>query len=245
MKKLIVFISKFENSLDGAKKIKNEADFDVDIVGIEDFYENNEYEKISKDDIIFFLCASPLIFDVATQLNKMGCGIFNREYFLKNLKKKDIQLLLQNNNIKIPSLYTEDITKNNEFPIFCKENMHTGITIQIYNKNSQDKFFGKFDENDFYLEEPVKIENSKEIKIYSVDGKIYYKNGQKQNNIEIDKVCAKIRKIFNNIEIFSIDFIYNEKEYYLIDFNPSSGFFATNDGRKGFVEYCNKVIKDI
>ena len=69
MRRLIVFVSKFENSLDGAKKIQNESDFSVEIIGIEKFYEGNEYDKINNSDIIFFLCASPLIHEVAVNLN--------------------------------------------------------------------------------------------------------------------------------------------------------------------------------
>ena len=242
MRRLIVFVSKFKNSLDGAKKIQNESDFSVEIIGIEKFYEGNEYDKINNSDIIFFLCASPLIHEVAVNLNGKGCRIINKEYFLSNYTKKEIQIFLKKKNIKIPKLYTENIFDNNNFPIFCKENMHTGITLQLYNRNTQDKFFEKFDYRDFYLEEPVEIKDSREIKVYCVNGEVFYKNNQEQNNIVINDICQKVKEIFNNIEVCSIDFIYNDEELYLIDFNPSSGFYATDNGRKGFVNYCKKIV---
>ena len=125
MRRLIVFVSKYENSLDGAKKIQNESEFYVEIIGIEKFCEFNEYDIIEKDDIIFFLCASPLIHEVAVNLNDKGCRIINEKYFLSNYNKKEIQMFLEKNNIKIPRLYTENIFDNNNFTIFCKENMHT------------------------------------------------------------------------------------------------------------------------
>ena len=58
----------------------------------------------------------------------------------------------------------------------------------------------------------------------------------------INDICQKVIEIFNNIEVCSIDFIYNDEEFYLIDFNPSSGFYATDKGRKGFVNYCEKIV---
>lgn len=242
MRKLIAYVSKYENSLDGAKKIQNQSNYDVEIYGIEKFCEENKYNLINEEDVIFFLCASPLIYEVATKLNEKGCRIINKEYFLSNFTKKEIQILLEKNQVKIPKIYIEDIYNNNIFPIFCKENMHTGITLQLYNKNTQDRVFEKFDYKDFYLEEPVKINNSKEIKVYCVNGEIFYKNNQEQNNIIINDICKKVVKIFNNIEVCSIDFIYNEEEYYLIDFNPSSGFYSTDKGRKGFINYCEKIV---
>ena len=161
---------------------------------------------------------------------------------MSNYTKKEIQIFLKKKNIKIPKLYTENIFDNNNFPIFCKENMHTGITLQLYNRNTQDKFFEKFDYRDFYLEEPVEIKDSREIKVYCVNGEVFYKNNQEQNNIVINDICQKVIEIFNNIEVCSIDFIYNDEELYLIDFNPSSGFYATDNGRKGFVNYCKKIV---
>lgn len=242
MKRLIIFVSKYENSLDGAKKIKNEADFNVEILEIEEFCNNNKYSLISESDIIFFLCASHFINQVVTNLNEKGCRIINKKYFLSNFTKKEIQVILEKNNINVPKIYTENIIVNKIFPIFLKENKHTGITLELYNENTQNRIFEKFDSENFYLEEPVKIEYPKEIKIYCVNNKLYYKNNQELNNEKINSICKKIVKIFDTIEVCSIDFIYNYDEVYLIDFNPSSGFYSTDRGRKGFIDYCNKII---
>lgn len=65
------------------------------------------------------------------------------------------------NKINIPKLYTENINENRQFPFFLKENMHTGITLQLYNDSTQNRIFEKFNYKDFYLEEPVKIKNDK------------------------------------------------------------------------------------
>lgn len=242
MRRLIVYVSKYENSLDGAKKIKNEADFDVEIFEIERFCQDNNYNLIKEDDVIFFLCASDLIYQVTVKLENKGCRIINIEYFLKHLSKKEIQIFLEKNKINIPKLYTENINENRQFPIFLKENMHTGITVQLYNDSTQNRIFEKFNYKDFYLEEPVKIKNANEIKVYCVNGEIFYKNNQEQINEDINNICKRVIEIFNNIEVCSIDFIYNDDEFYLIDFNPSSGFYSTDKGRKGFIKYCNKII---
>lgn len=242
MKRLIIFISKFEDSLGSAKKIKEESEFCVEVIKIENFYIDNIYSEINKDDIIFFLCASNLISEIAIILDKKGCSIINRDYFVSNYTKKEIQIFLKNNNIRIPNIYTENICNNNKFPIFLKENKHTGISLQLYNRNSQEQILDKFSDKDFYLEDSINLNNSKEIKVYGVNGILYYQNNYEQKELKIIEICKKIIEIFNNIEVCSIDFIYNEKEYYLIDFNPSSGFYATDSGRKGFINYCKKII---
>lgn len=245
MSVLKIFISKYEESIESARKIQKESDFAVDIIYIEEFYQNNEFENITKEDLIYFLCASPLIFEVIKIIQKKKCKIINKEYFLNNYSKKDVQILLKENNFRVPQIYLKPNCNDERFPLFCKENIHTGITIKVYNKSTLDKFFSKFDKKEFYLEEPIETDSngSHEFKAYFINNHVHYKNNDYQKNKIIEEICNKIKEqIFINIEIFSIDFIYKNNNYFIIDFNPSSGLYASDSARREFIEYCDSLL---
>ena len=57
MKNLIIILSKNENFIKSALKIKEQSSINTKILFIEDIV----LEKINNEDIIYFLCNSPLI----------------------------------------------------------------------------------------------------------------------------------------------------------------------------------------
>ena len=118
MNKKIIFISKYDNTLNGANKIKNKMD-NCDILVIEDF---NKDLNINHSNI-YFLCNTPLINKIVKRLNSENY-IFNKEHYLDNYKKKDVQILLRKNNINVPKIIDYSKIKDNTYPIFCKENNH-------------------------------------------------------------------------------------------------------------------------
>ena len=127
--------------------------------------------------------------------------------------------------------------KDNTYPIFCKENNHVGIIFLVYNKVTLDKFFKKFNMNKFYLEE--KLDNTYEYKIYYVNKKVFFKDKIKIYDPEINKMCEKISKILK-LEVFSVDLIKIQDEYYVIDVNPSSAFYLSNKARLEFIKINKK-----
>ena len=231
MNKKIIFISKYDNTLNGANKIKNKMD-NCDILVIEDF---NKDLNINNSNI-YFLCNTPLINKIVKRLNSENY-IFNKEYYLDNYKKKDVQILLRKNNINVPKIIDYSKIKDNTYPIFCKENNHVGIIFLVYNKLTLDKFFKKFNMNKFYLEE--KLDNTYEYKIYYVNKKVFFKDKIKIYDPEINKMCEKISKILK-LEVFSVDLIKIQDEYYVIDVNPSSAFYLSKKARLEFIKINKK-----
>lgn len=239
MNNVVIFISKYENTLNGAFLLKKELKF-CNIIFIEDYINNKKNIKID-NSIIYFLCNSPLIKKVIELLDN-NCYVYNKKYYLNNYKKKDVQILLNKNKIIVPRIINYLNLKESDFPIFCKENNHVGITFQVYNKITLKKFFERFNIKDFYLEKKVNSEN-KEFKVYYVNNNIYY-NDNKKNNKEIKNICYKISRILN-LELFSVDFIKEKKDYYIIDVNPASAFYLSPKARKSFIDITKDKIKVI
>lgn len=231
MNKKIIFISKYDNTLNGANKIKNKMD-NCDILILEDFNENLNINNSN----IYFLCNTPLINKVVKRLNSNNY-IFNKEYYLNNYKKKDVQILLGKNNIDVPKIIDSNKIEDNTYPIFCKENNHVGIIFLVYNKVTLDKFFKKFNINNFYLEEM--LDNTYEYKVYYVNKKVFFKDKIKMYDLKINNICEKISKILN-LEIFSIDLIKIQDKYYVIDVNPSSAFYLSHKARTEFIKINKK-----
>lgn len=231
MNKKIIFISKYDNTLNGANKIKDKMD-NCDILVLEDY---NKDLNINNSNI-YFLCNTPLISKIVKGLNSNNY-IFNKEYYLSNYKKKDAQILLEQNNINVPKIIDYNKIENNIYPIFCKENNHVGIIFLVYNKLTLDKFFKNFNINKFYLEE--KLDNTYEYKVYYVNKKVFFKDKVEIYDLKINNICENISKILK-LEIFSVDLIKIQNEYYVIDVNPSSAFYLSNKARLEFIKINKK-----
>lgn len=240
MKKLKFIISKYEKSYEAALAMKNNATIETEIVYIEDIV--TKKLSFTDDDIVHFSCNSEETLKIIKENINKKCYIFNKKYLLNNYSKLKVQQLFSINDIKVPKIYLnyEDI----KLPIFCKENKHTGILFQAYRKNTLDRFFTKFDIKDFYFEESLSNNGliNKEFKIYVVDNKIF---GSFDNKLlkRLNEICGKIKIIFNDIDIYSADFIEINDKLYLIDFNPAVGFYLTEEGRSEFLKLVDQIAK--
>lgn len=201
---------------------------------------NENKEKKLEKSIIYFLCNSFLIKEIVELSKNVNCYIFNETFFRSNYTKLEIQKILSQNQIKIPKIFEISKITTAEFPVFCKENLHAGIVLKAYTKNTLIKFFNKFPQDKFYIEET--INGQAEDKYYWIRGKLYSKENSKINN-KVKNDCAKIAKILN-LEIFSIDVIKNDKQYVVIDVNPSAGFYLLDEARNNFIKELEKEVKE-
>lgn len=238
MKKLKVFLSHNEISYEAGLKIKEASLLETEIIYIEDFVKQKLWDTITDNDIIHFSCNSDLIKDVLKKIKNKKCYIYNKEYLLKNHDKKDMQLKLKEIGVNVPEIYSniEDV----KLPVFVKENKHTGIILEAYTSSTLKFLLTNMKNRDFYLEQSIHKSVRKEIKVYVVNKKVYFKDGSKINK-EIKKISEVIAKEFHDIQIYSADFIVVDKGYYLIDFNAAIGFYRTTKGRKAFVESAYKI----
>ncbi len=241
MKKFKIILSKEENFIGSALKLKKESLIDTEIIYMEDIMEERQINMFCKDDIIYFLSNNNLIVSVIKYIEATGCYIINKNFLLCNYKKDEVQKLLKNNGIKVPNIILYSDLEENRFPIFCKENKHTGITFQAYNKLTIDEFFSKFDVKKFYLEEVIQSNISETYKIYFVFGKVFGKSNNSRINCKIKELCCRISNVLKEIEAFSIDVIKSLDSYCVIDLNLASGFYLSDKGRKEFLN----IIKEI
>ena len=58
-------------------------------------------------------------------------------------------------------------------------------------------------------------------------------------DLKINNICENISKILK-LEIFSVDLIKIQDEYYVIDVNPSSAFYLSNKARLEFIKINKK-----
>lgn len=237
MNKFNIFLSQKENYKESANKIVEALKIKADIIWIEEFMSTENKEEKLKDSIIYFLCNSTLVKELVKLLKETNCYIFNKEFFEKNYTKLEMQKKLINNKIETPQIFESFEIKKLKFPIFCKENVHAGIVFKIYTQNTINKFFERFSHDEFYLEES--IESNLEMKLYVVYNNIYTKN-----NIEIPScvkdICMKISRVLN-LDIFSVDMIQKDSDYFVFDVNPSAGFYMLDEARNKLIYEIEKI----
>lgn len=244
MNNLIIFLSKNEDFIGSAKKISKEAPINTQIIYIEDFIAHKSLYDIDKTDIVYFLTNEKLILKIIDLLENINCHIYNKEFLKKGYNKEEVQKILKDNKINVPDILLIDDIKNESFPLFCKQKKHTGITFQTYNKFTLTRFFEKFNQKDFYLEQTVidKNEIPIEDKIYYVKGSVYLKDGRQLQDKELIKITQQISIILDNIELYSADFIKVSGNYYIIDINPASGFYLSKKSRQKLFENINSKV---
>lgn len=239
MRKLKIFISHAEISFNSAKKIKDESSIETEIIYIEDFIKENKIDTIEDSDIIHFSCNSKLVYEILDKIKNKSCFIFNKEFLLKKYSKLDLQNEIMKIGIRVPKIYKE-INKI-KYPVFCKENHHAGLILQVHSPGTLQRILERFSDIDFYLEENVAkgYKNVTEEKYYYSNGVLHSKTGV-VHNPDILKISNLIKENFN-VDIYSIDVIKNDSDTILIDFNLAVGFFLTESGRKDFIKMVEKI----
>ena len=235
--RLLIILSKRENFLGSAQRIKEEIDINTEILYVEDLVESDY--KLYEDDILYFLCNGKTIKEYLDKVD-VNCYIFNKDFLSKDYNKLEVQRILEKNNILIPTIIDYKDLGNYKFPVFCKENKHAGIIFEAYSMYTIDSFFSKFDMKDFYLEENVATTTSKEYKVYYVNNVVSYKDGIEYYNEELNELCNKLGRDLK-LETYSADFIYEDGKYYLIDINPAAGFYMSKNARCELI----KLIKEM
>lgn len=243
--KFIVFISNEDDFYGSAKKLKDICNLECEIIYIENFIEEKGWNKTTDKDIIYFLCNGEKVNYALNNIVMTNdkCKIINKEYLLNNENKAIVQQKINRIGVPTPKLLKFDDIDNIKFPIFCKQNTHTGIVFKAYTKRTITDFFQKFNINDFYLEESVisDLEKHIEFKAYFANGKTYPKDNENAFSKEIEDICIKIAQALYNLETFSVDFIQNDKGLYVIDVNIASGFYMSTGARKEFIKkYVNE-----
>ena len=238
MRKLKIFISHAE-IFNSAKKIKDESSIETEIIYIEDFIKENKIDTIEDSDIIHFSCNSKLVYEILDKIKDKSCFIFNKEFLLKKYSKLDLQNEIMKIGIRVPKIYKE-INKI-KYPVFCKENHHAGLILQVHSPGTLQRILERFSDIDFYLEENVAkgYKNVTEEKYYYSNGVLHSKTGV-VHNPDILKISNLIKENFN-VDIYSIDVIKNDSDTILIDFNLAVGFFLTESGRKDFIKMVEKI----
>ena len=190
---------------------------------------------------MYFLCCNSK--DVKKCINKIiGGTIINKNFLIEKHDKLICQEKLMKNNIDVPKIYKGkniDISSF-DYPIFCKENKHQGITFQAYNIRTINYFFQNYDISNFYFEESIKSVD--EIKLYYVNGKVILKNKVYDDNDKIIKVCENISRVLS-LDVFSTDILKFDNKYYVIDINASSGFYLSDAARKEFLWYVGELCE--
>lgn len=243
--RLIVFISREDDFYNSARKIQDICKISSDVVYIEDFIANMRWNEITDSDIIYFLCNGEKVnyaFNKILSVNTK-CEIINREYLLQNNSKLLVQQKISESGVPTPKIIDINDINNVKFPIFCKQNSHTGIVFKAYTRRTIIDFFQKFDIKDFYLEEAVTsdLEKHNEFKAYFANGNVYPKDGESCFDDCINDICDKISSSLYGLQAFSVDFIENNNGLYVIDVNVASGFYMSTGARKEFVKkYVNK-----
>lgn len=236
MDKCIIFLSKEENYLGSAIKIKEQSNFYTEIIYIEDYIMN---KKKIENSIIYFLCNSELVKGIINIKEIDNCYIFNKKFFENNYTKLEMQNILKNNYIQVPRIIDKNSINRINFPTFCKEDRHGGIVLKTYTSNTINRFFEKFNKDDFYLEESIIAQE--ELKLYFVRDFIYSKG--KINDV-LKTICTKVSKQLQ-LEIFSIDIIKDfEDNYYVIDVNPSAGFYMLDYAREELIKNIEDIMNE-
>jgi len=237
MNKFNIFLSRKENYKESANKIVKALKIRADIIWIEEFMCTENKEEKLKNSVIYFLCNSTLVKELVKSLKETNCYIFNKEFFEKNYTKLEMQKKLIDNEIKTPRIFENFDTKKSKLPIFCKENIHAGMVFKIYTQNTINKFFEKFSHDKFYLEES--IESNLEIKLYVVNNNIYTKNDIEDPSCVKD-ICMKISQVLN-LDVFSVDIIQKDSDYFVFDVNPSAGFYMLDEARDKLIYEIEKI----
>ncbi len=231
---------------EGAQKIKEDTiqhNKECEVIEIEDF--RNVISRI-QTDCVYFLSSDKKIPEFCEILKEKDCKIINDNFFLNNIETSKYDSLKKCNllGICVPNnfeLNQYDPVNFLDVPMFIKTKNPRGLVKKCLNKNLIGDEIEKIqikDRNCYYLEEDVFNQDCSELKIYYVNGKIFFMDDFSENtNIDwLHQIMNKISKQ-TNLEVFSVDFILNFKtqKYYCIDINHASSFFKSNTARNEFI----------
>lgn len=147
---LDILISKQDKYYYSYIKLKDESYIPTNIYYIEDLNLDTIEQYNFNNHMIYFLCNLSLNNKIILALKNKNCYFINKNFFLHDYTKLEVQQVLNKNNVDIPEIVTINGLNKIQYPIFCKENSHVGINLIAYSENTLVKFFSKFNISDFY-----------------------------------------------------------------------------------------------
>lgn len=230
---LIIFYDNFEKVKNIIQKISTESESLVEKINIFDYLKNPAGFQINSNDVAYFLFNRNISTLIIKKLNKTGCTILNKKFFLKNFDKKKVQELLLKNRISVPNLINVNNFSTQKF--ILKSKNHT-LPVNIFeSKEDFLKFVSNKNIDEFYAEEF--IEKDAEYKIYYVNGKIFFYDGTEPVcNKKLNKSFEKISRLLK-LNIFSVDVLFKCDKFFFIDINPATGLFLSKDARQELLKF--------
>jgi hypothetical protein len=230
----------------GAQKIKEDAlqqNKKCDVIELEDFSE--VINKIQAD-CIYFLSSDKRISKFCKILKDKNCKVINVIFLLNdiNTSKYDSMEKAFRADVCIPKnleLNLYKITDCINTPLFIKTKNPRGLVKKCSNNNliiNEIKQIPEQHKKSYYLEEDVSSKDCLELKIYYVNGKVFFMDVFSENNNFnwLHSTMEKISKC-TDLEVFSVDFIadFKKQKYHCIDINHASSFFKSSAARNEFI----------
>ena len=215
-----ILINKNNKYTDHINKIINQSDYEINVIDEKDILLLND------NDVIYSLITNNLNLNIDRFTN-----FINKDFYIKKINKKNIQMLLFNNNINTPKI----LNKIKNYPIYLKENQHEGLVKKINNEIELFDYTSNL--KDYYIEEYIEPQN--EIKCYYIFGNVYDKTTQIFDN----KIVSLLNKVSKTLalDIMSVDILVKNNTYYVIDVNQSPGFYLSDIARLNLI----KKIKEM
>ena len=215
-----ILINKNNKYTDHINKIINQSDYKIDVIDEKDILLLND------NDVIYSLITNNLNLNIDRFTN-----FINKDFYIKKINKKNIQMLLLNNNINTPKI----LNKIKNYPIYLKENQHEGLVKKIYNEIELFDYTSNL--NDYYIEEYIELQN--EIKCYYIFGNVYNKTTQIFDN----KIVTLLNKVSKTLalDIMSVDILVKNNTYYVIDVNQSPGFYLSDIARLNLIKKLKEM----
>lgn len=244
-----IFVSKKHDYSEQAYKLLNTTKSKGRVHFIEEILANSSempWDNLNTGkNIVYFICNDSHIQSIIEKAGQ-AANFINSKYYALNWNKEQVFIVLQNwqSSIKIPTYYDEytDI-KDNEYPVWVKFNNHQGITFKADSKDMIRGFKIAANLDYYYFEQNIANSESKEIKVFYINGKVYPAD---KNKAEFQECCKynpnfiedlnKIARKFK-LEACSVDIIFDKENQYLIDLNPAPAFYSSKMATKDFTSY--------
>lgn len=240
-----LFISNKENFREAANLILlgcEQFNLKVEIIVIEEFISESIRSFISSD-LIFFLTNDQRIGELAKAISKTGAQVINNNYLIRNRLKSYAQNQVGLAGVCVPKTFTinsnsslKNIIKNIDFPFYLKCEQHVHNIFRIENIKMFNISIKEIDWLlGWYVEENIETPDAQFEKYYFINSKVFSRNNKEVRH-NIRGILEKIADTLH-LQIFSIDFIIDKNNYYIIDINPASAFFHSQDARTAFIQY--------
>jgi len=205
--------------------------------------------KYAYPSIIYFLCNNNEIPDLI-QYAKQSF-IVNGGYYELRLNKREMfeRLTKLHLSISFPKFIpTYTNLTNEEYPIYVKADNHQGIVFKAFNKEMIQGFEKAVNIQDYYFEEDVEKDSTREIKVFYIKGMAIAADSDvqafeecKQYNSKLLDDMDTLAKKFK-LDVYSVDIIFDKNKQYIIDINPSPAFYSSKIATAAFAQFLSNKL---